>query len=315
MRVFIMYDVDEESLKIGKFLRGFGNIRTPITMIYGVSIGNERQTGNDLISFINLVNINTPRFINGVEIMIADYLHRHYSTEEESQKSGDNWIIQNSELLKKLKVPYKIVRWKDITQEEDFKVSQIKISELFEKDLLFKSKLQNVTKSHKDKGVDTDVEKYLLEECAYFIYKNGYLTYPSDKLNAACMHLLQKYNSDLIFLPHALQERKKSDEFKPLINQTNKNHPSYSNHSEPPRTNNYSYPEELVISCAQTSLLMQRYGFHKVEQREQFFSQYLKSVQPCLQLVPDIIDSSSRSITHEEISISKIGFNNSGQSN
>lgn len=310
-----MHD-DTEELKKGKFLKGFGNIKTPVVMIYGVSIGNEKQTGNDLISFINLVNINSPKFINGVEVMIADYLHRHYSTEEEAQQGGDDWIAQNAELLKQLKVPYKIVRWKDFMKEEGFKKAQLKVSELFEKDLLFKSKLQNVTKSHKDKGVDSDVEKYLLEECAYFIYKNGYLTYPSDKLNAACMHILQKYNTDLIFLPHALQERKKPDDLKTSPSQTSTktthNYHTYSNHSEP-RTTSYSYPEELVISCAQTSLLMQRYGFYKLEQREKFFSQYLKSVQ---QLVPDVIDSStSRNITHEESNL-RIGFsNNNGQSN
>ena len=303
---------DTTDLKKGKFLRGFGNIKTPVTMIYGVSMGNEKQTGNNLLSFINLVNINSPRFINGVEIMIADYLHRHYSTEQEAQKAGDDWITQNAELLKQLKVPYKIVRWKDFIQEDGFKRAQIKIAELFEKDVLFRSKLQNVTKSHKDKGVDSDVEKYLLEECAYFIYKNGYLTYPSDKLNSACMHILQKYNTDLVFLPHALQERKKSDEFRQVNNYTNYPSTTYLNHSEPSRHGN-SFPEELILSCAQTSLLMQRYGFHKVEQREHFFSQYLKSVQ---MLVPQTIDSStSRSNTHEESNISSIGFGNSGQSN
>ncbi len=291
-------EVGQEEIKTSKFLKGFGNIKTPITMIYGVSIGNEKQTGNDLISFVNLINSNTPKYIKGVEIMIADYLHRHYSTEEEAQTAGDNWLKDNSEILKKLTVPYKIVRWKDIIAEPDFKEARNKINEHYEKDPSFKAKVQNVARSHTDKGDFSVVEKYLLEECAYFIYKQGYLTYPADKLNSACMHIIQKYNTDLHFLPFTLMKRKKSDEFKSQnqdgqastthINTNTNGYLSYVSVSRARVQSEYSYPEELLVGCGQLALLMQKHGITKIEQREQFFSQYLKSTQPCIRLVPAV---------------------------
>jgi len=314
-----MSDIDE--IKTGKFIKGFGNTKLPITMIFGVSMGNEKQSGNDLISFVNLINSHAKKSIIAVEIMVADYLHRHYSTEEEAQTDGDNWIKENENILKGLKVPYTIVRWKDIIQEQKFKEAQIKIAEHYQKDASFKAKVQNVARSHTDKGDFPVVEKYLLEECAYFIYKNGYLTYPAQKLNSACMHVIQKYNNDLLFLPYCLNGRKKSDEFKTQQNHaqpqtvqpmqniiSTSNTSSYLGYVSVPRVQHatvvqpsFCYPEELVVGCGQLSLLMQKHGITKVEQREQFFSQYLKSVQPCINMMPVLIcDESSTEIARSD---------------
>jgi len=292
-------EVGQDEIKTAKFVKGYGNIKSQIKMIFGVSMGNEKQTGNDLISFVNLINSHTHK-ITDVEIMVADYLHRHYSTEEEAQAAGDEWLRDNAEILKQLKVPYKIVRWKDILAEPEFQQAQIKIKEHYEKDSGFKAKVQNVAKSHIDKGDITNVEKYLLEECAYFIYKTGYLTYPADKLNSACMHLIQKYNNDLLFFPYRLDKRKKSDEFNPSmqlqqqqITQQNSNTStvnSYLSYVSVSRVQpSYCYPEELMVGCSKLALLMGKHGITKIEQREQFFSQYLKSMQPCMSMVPTLV--------------------------
>ncbi len=288
---------EDAAVRRGKFNRGFAKLREKVTLIFGVSVGNEKQSGNDLMSFVDLVNQNK-EYISGIEVMLTGYLHRYYTSETEALSFDEKYIQENESTLSLLQVPYKVTRWQDICADQRFIENREQIDRIYASDEGFQIKVGNTVKKHSSKADDATVRKYLLEEATFFLYREGYLTYPADKLNLACMHIMENYSDGIKFVPYALigQSKKKTRRNTPpdSISPQGATPPDSPPHS-PPRVVSYApsayHPpavangvsaDEIFMCCSQASILMQRFGIHRAEDRKQFFSRYIDKTSECL---------------------------------
>ncbi len=283
-------------LKKVKFLRGL-YVKEPVDITSGISMGNEKQEGDNLMSYVNSLNLNIQN-IKSAEFIVTGHIHRYYVGEEAARKMHDDWILKNKQILSHLKMPYKITDWKDIIETSEFKTALIRVYELYEKDTSFKAKVNNVSRSHTSKADFETVKKYLLEECTYFYLYKGNFAYPSDHLNSACMHMIDNYNKDLTFRGYGLMPPKKTKkDTQPVMTSSHQQESSSKIPVAAPRTNSppKTYiidlegeitPQHVFMYCGQISYLMDKIGLHGSQNKEQFFSKFVKTEEECLSMIP-----------------------------
>lgn len=273
-------DTTGNELKICKFVKGY-HIKEPTSLMLGVSMGSEKQTGKELESFVNMINSNFKN-ITKLNILVGAYLHRHYVGDDEAIRMHKEWVETNKNTLSKLKIPYEIIDWKDAINSEQYRSDLEFVKKLYETDSGFKNKVDNIARGHKHKADHSTAINYLLEECAYFKSLKGNFTYPALRLNDACQHIVSKYNAEFSYKPYTLIEQKK--ESMPTENIQISSH-SNSSYSPPhPRRNSppsiYEYesitPQEFMVCCGHFSLLMQKVGLYTTPDKEKFFSQFLR---------------------------------------
>lgn len=324
------YQQEKDVSRRAKFLRGFSKVRMPIELHVGISIDNEKQRGQDLEAFVELVNKNKG-FITKVYVMLTGYLHRHYTSLAEARSFDEQYLEETHDIYEKLEVPYTFVYWESIVETEDFRAKRKEIDVIRANDEAFSVKVKNVSLGHKSKGSEEVIEAYLLEEATWFHYKKGmgggkiYMTYPADRLNSACTHIIDKYDSDVVFLPYTFigsNNNKKSRRNSPPQEYTQVT-PTNSPPNSPPRVpgaakNNqptYNFdvsPDELFICCSQASLLMQRFGIHSVEDKSRFFATYIEKTSQVMNSVQQTNTHNEMLITGSENGNSRVQPRNSG---
>lgn len=177
------------------------------TLIYGVSKGNDRQSGNNFQALVDWVIENKSK-VSEFKIVLSDWLHRFYVGEEEALFWGKKWVEGNAEALNKLNranIGYQLINWKTVTETEAYKKAKLDVNDLYHKDMGFVAIVEGLANSHKHKAGFTAAVDYLLEESAAISsLGQGVLTYPSHELNGAIHYTLDKLNCGLIYIGHML---------------------------------------------------------------------------------------------------------------
>lgn len=161
------------------------------SLIIAVSVGGKDFEGESLSTLVEAIN-KLPNVINCI-IAVGDTLQRHNyrldgKTNAEiafsmSEKAGDEWLKRNNEILKKLIIPYHIIRWNKWLKDEGYDNARLEISTLYDNDHAFQQAIQcsidsfsdRFIKRHEELGFKENVihevlqsscRAYLLEECA-----------------------------------------------------------------------------------------------------------------------------------------------------
>lgn len=117
-------------------------------------------------------------------------------------ENGNLWIQRNLPALKKMNIPYQIIRWDDWTRDEDYPWAKNKIDDLYLSNDYFRMAVKQTaenfisrfSKIHPEKKIDLsrDFElcvNYILEDCAVILplwAKKGYkyVLYPNQRTPA-----------------------------------------------------------------------------------------------------------------------------------
>ncbi|WP_218814127.1 hypothetical protein [Rickettsiella endosymbiont of Dermanyssus gallinae] len=177
-------------------------------LIYGVSKGNDRQSGNNFQALVDWIIENKSK-VSEFKVVLSDWLHRFYVGEQEALLWGKKWVEDNAEALNKLNranIAYQLINWKTVTETEAYKKTKLDVNDLYHKDTGFVAIVEGLANSHKHKAGFTAAVDYLLEESAAIAsLGQGVLTYPSHELNGAIHYTLDKLNSGpMIYIGHML---------------------------------------------------------------------------------------------------------------
>lgn len=176
-------------------------------LIYGVSKGNDRQSGNNFKAFVDWIIENKSK-VSEFKVVLSDWLHRFYVGEQEALLWGEKWVEDNAEALNKLNeanIAYQLINWKKVTETEAYKKAKLDVNDLYHKDTGFVAIVEGLANSHKHKAGFTAAVDYLLEESAAIAsLGQGVLTYPSHELNGAMHYTLSKLNCGPTYIGHML---------------------------------------------------------------------------------------------------------------
>jgi len=179
-----------------------------------ISVGQLYQEGEKFEATINLIN----KTFSSCDIMLCDTLQRHSmgfvsnleekALHEASLKAGDEWLEDNKNILKRLTIPHKIIRWDYWLNHSDYPKQRMIIDDLYQNNSDYREKVQetinvflNRFKKRVD-GNDFDEEnffygslEYLKEECAIIVpiwVKLGYefVIYPRKR--TAAMEMIDR---------------------------------------------------------------------------------------------------------------------------
>ena len=206
------------------------------SLIIAVSVGNKNFEREPLFTLVNDINKLKDELVDKLThciVAVGDTLQRHNyrldgKTSEEdalssSKKAGDEWLVRNDEILKKLKIGYTVTRWSEWLNDEAYFHAFSEISDLFNKDIEFKKAIEasveefssRFTKRHEELELKGEINQivlkqscrdYLLEECAIIMklwpkYKPDhceYLLYPA-KMTEALAYTYDKIEQKDLF--------------------------------------------------------------------------------------------------------------------
>ena len=126
------------------------------TASIGISLNSRNHVGESLTAIVEWVNAQPT--IRHCLVDLSDTLHRHnfiadgYSPEIAYKKArdlGDQWCTENEHILKKLNMPYKIIRWDDWLSKPEFLKNRIFFERAMTHDSVFR------------KAMHEDIENFL----------------------------------------------------------------------------------------------------------------------------------------------------------
>lgn len=191
-------------------------VNEPIILNLYVSPDNEKQAGDNLEAFVDLVNKEKQK-IKKLVVIDTSYLRRHYDHKFSNTSIKSDWLKANEQYLKNLKVEYEVISYQTITKTLRYEYFQKKIKSDFEGnneglevDEVFRQKVLQLLEEFTYKGSKQSVTKFLLDECAGNLAAGeGYYTY-SGKFNAAIEHVRNKYKDDIqnqVFIRYRLRPK------------------------------------------------------------------------------------------------------------
>ncbi len=211
-----------------------------------ISIDQIHQSGLELQKFCNLVNDNKDR-ISKLTLIETGYLKRHYIqikeslTEEEANKKskevGQEWANDNKNFISNLEIPYELVTWQSLVEDEEFKEKHLKTLDDYQNDPVFKKIVDEVAgnyakkfyKNAKESNIKTTYDdffdaskKYLIEEStiAHKLVKMGdFQAYPG-RSNPAVSYIYKKYFGESDPLPwvrYRIREEEKTSKKSALL--------------------------------------------------------------------------------------------------
>jgi hypothetical protein len=143
--------------------------------LFGISIGNTKQAGEKLEATIKLINENFDECLIGLSdtMQIPNHMAKGLSYEGARGlciKQRNEWLSENSHILKKLTIPYKIQFW-DETMSLPCKYGGLKnyLKEMYETDTSFKGVIDQdvnkfVSRNSLYKGKEHFCREFLFEE-------------------------------------------------------------------------------------------------------------------------------------------------------
>jgi PAS domain S-box-containing protein len=171
-----------------------------------ISVGQRVHEGEKFKAALELVN----RKFKKCTVAVCDTLQRHSfavlsnldgdELHNVSKQCGDQWINRNIEYCEQiLKIPFKIIRWDEWLQTDEYKIFRRQIDKLYKQDDKFSNIVNSLAIEFNDRlknrgnnfdssrGVRLSIE-YILEECAAMCqwYEEGYDVdiYPSGRNEA-----------------------------------------------------------------------------------------------------------------------------------
>ncbi len=129
--------------------------------------------------------------------MVGCEIYGHYVGKENARLMGDEWVSQASDFFneKTLAVPFKFVRWSELTAKQEYKDLFKQIQDDYEHEVDFRKivdQLAEVFKKRKKCGFES-ARDYILDECAMYLMFDGRTTYPDKSLNLALQYVIVKY--------------------------------------------------------------------------------------------------------------------------
>lgn len=178
-----------------KFTKGLSS-ENPINLWLGVSLDNSRLRGDNLAKFVKLINRHVSK-IKHLYVVVGCEIYGHYVGKEMAKVMGDKWVEEAGEYInkQKLKIPFKFVRWSELTVTEQYANLLIQIQKDYQIDVNFRAIVDNLSEEFK-KRKNCKIENarsYLLDECAVYLMFDGKTTYPSKELNLALQYVITKY--------------------------------------------------------------------------------------------------------------------------
>lgn len=127
----------------------------------GVSMGSQNHEGESLEATINW--INQSHFEEGI-IDVSDTLYRHtyiaqgmseHEAMSKARQDGNEWVERNQGIIKKLKIPTKIIRWDSWIKHSQFHDYKYYFLSLYKNHPLFKQAIDQDIDCyyHRKKGV------------------------------------------------------------------------------------------------------------------------------------------------------------------
>ncbi len=251
-----------------KFIKGL-RASDPITLKLVVSMENKRQTGEDFLAFVELVNKHNKKrnMIKKVEIILSCYLQRHYVGEQKTVEIRETWEKNNEISLKEnLQVPFEIIPWNELCKFEKYSDSKKKVDNLYTEDTAFQTIVNNLAKQHSHKADHQSAVNYLLEECAGLLSMDGDVAYPSTSLNGAVSYMLEKFKSSLIFHGYMLIQPQ-------VLNSVFFKHKNQNKETMLPEEVNIA---NLLQVCLELSELMSNAGINNLEKQANYFKDFIE---------------------------------------
>jgi hypothetical protein len=180
-----------------KFLTGFKSEK-PVNLWLGVSLDNSKLRDDNLAVFAHIANKHVTK-IKTLYIVVGCEIYGHYVGKQIAEKMGDEWVLKAKKYFNEenLKMPFKFVRWSELTATTRYKELFVQIQKDYESDIDFKNIVDSIAKEfHKKKNCSLEsARNYLLDECAAYLLFDGKTTYPDKSLNLALQHTITKYKS------------------------------------------------------------------------------------------------------------------------
>lgn len=168
--------------------------------IMPISIGQKVHESDKFLAVINLINSH----FNSCTILIDDSIQRytkqignqHLSLEDLSRvaiKEGGEWLERNSSIYKQLNIPYKILKWDDWRNHNDYQSSYNAVEELYMDDEVY------------HKIVNDNIEEFIERHTLYMGIKeydhqhafNNCLKYLKEECGVMCLWALENYDFEV----------------------------------------------------------------------------------------------------------------------
>ncbi len=277
-------------MKTAKLLKSI-KPSTPITLQTVISMDNHHQAEEGFIAFVEMVNRHndTHTKITHVEVILSDFLQRHYFGEQHALKMGDRWIETNLLSIEgKLKsATFTLTRWSSFLNKEEFTTAIQKIATLYKENKDYREIVDNLSQAYvkKGKGNMESAKNYLFEECAVACLLKGYLAYPSAELNPGLSYVVSHLNPELIYLGYMVYPAKKNTPKSKLTEGTSgffSRKDTFNQSGEPKRLIESTNPKsltppngELLTSCLVFTEILEKHGISATKQTE-FFSAFVR---------------------------------------
>lgn len=178
-----------------KFIKGLSS-KEPVNLWLGVSLDNSKLQGDNLAKFVTLVNRHASK-IKFLYVVVGCEVYGQYVGKEIAKIMGDKWVEQATEHMnsQKLKVPFKFVRWTELTSTEQYSELLNQVEKNYQLDVNFQTIVDTLSEEFRNrkKCKFENARNYLLSECAVYLMFDGKTTYPSKELNLALQYVLAKY--------------------------------------------------------------------------------------------------------------------------
>jgi hypothetical protein len=151
--------------------------------------GNTSQTGESFHAFVKAINLKKEK-INKLFIVDTKFLFRHYNNYVQ-EEFDSNWRANNNFYLNELDVPYELISWKKLIENENYQEYYNQVNNLLTVDKEFIDIFEKEILKFEKKYGREEAISYLKEDCAGSLLIGKYVTHPGN-INATIQYCIKK---------------------------------------------------------------------------------------------------------------------------